>query len=95
MSEKKFPPPLGEVARRFFGFKDSERLRVFERFQRGSTGNRAGFGVGLCVGGAFVVRNPEYLREGRRPQEGPHFHDEVVDGTVLRRLAEAKRQLRR
>lgn len=51
----------GEVAIRVIdqgpGIPERERQRIFEPFQRGANGNRAGFGLGLAIARGFVEAN--------------------------------------
>jgi signal transduction histidine kinase len=58
------------------GVPESERERIFERFQRGSTtGGRSGFGLGLAIGRELAARMEGSLRLLDTPpgQQGARF----------------------
>jgi signal transduction histidine kinase len=61
------------VADHGIGIEEGEHQRIFERFQRGPTANRAGFGVGLWIVRELCEAMGGSVRVDSRPGEGACF----------------------
>jgi signal transduction histidine kinase len=62
-----------EVADRGPGIHPAERERIFERFQRGTSGSQAGFGLGLAIGRELAERMGGSLRLTGADSPGASF----------------------